>query len=244
MKQIYDLNITGKTILEIGTGGGGTTLEIVDLLREFSDSNLITTDIEPIDLTQFLIENPDMQDRLRFVQTDATILKTIQPNSIDIVIGNYVLAPINSISGKAIISLEKFYEVLKNGGMLLLEDEYPITMAQGDKQELWAEQWSILKKIITQSGQKSFNELDPAIVKKILKDLGFHHIEIEKEEVILHESEVIPHFQSRMDYYMELISHQSGFDRKKWTTLRDSWIKKMKKSETLEIPSYLINAIK
>jgi|GEM_PF-4966208 len=45
MINFTELDFTNKTVLEVGTGRRGTTIELVKVLKNFSRAKLITTDI-------------------------------------------------------------------------------------------------------------------------------------------------------------------------------------------------------
>ncbi|MHA1611398.1 MAG: class I SAM-dependent methyltransferase [Promethearchaeota archaeon] len=205
LDEIDGLDLHNKTILEVGTGNGGTTLDILQYIQNEPSSHLITTDLIAVDINPFLSQFPEMEGRLSFIQTDATELSSIQPNSIDIIIVDYTLCAINSISGKYLDALNRFKDVLKPNGFLLLEEEFPIDSPKGKEYPLWKMQWRILKKMVTLTGKAPNNEIPLGELKKSLKTLSFH---IENEVTgtnTLAFEEVYPHFRNRFDYLLAFL---------------------------------------
>ncbi|TFH26273.1 MAG: class I SAM-dependent methyltransferase, partial [Promethearchaeota archaeon] len=205
LDEIDGLDLQNMTILEVGTGNGGTTLEILEYIQNEATTRLITTDLNVVDLNPLLFQFPAMKGRLSFIQTDATELLSIESNSIDILVVDYTLCAINSIPGKYTDALSRFKDVLKPNGLLLLEEEFPIGSPPGKDHPLWKMQWQILKKMVTLSGKSPNNEIQLEDLKNYVKKLNFS---IENEvtgTTSLAFEEVYPHFLNRFEYLCTFI---------------------------------------
>ncbi len=244
MHSIQEIDLRGKKILEIGTGNGGTTLEILELMHKYPNSTLITTDITDIytNFSEFMKDYPTLISRVQFIQSDATILEGIEKNSIDIIICNYTLCAINSHSGKAVIALKKFFDTLKSGGILLIEEEYPIFSPENQYQKLWANKWKIIKIALISSLNRAYNEIDPQILNEMLKMIGFREIEIEKGFNIQHKTELIPLFHSQLSNIIQNIKNNNL--KKEISKMSKKLIKEIEYYESIEIPNFLIFAVK
>ncbi|MHA1673831.1 MAG: class I SAM-dependent methyltransferase [Promethearchaeota archaeon] len=236
LDEIDGIDLHDNIILEVGTGNGGTTLEILEYIQNEPTTILITTDLNVIDLNPILSQFPAMKGRLSFIQTDAAELLSIKPNSVDILIVDYTLCAINSIPGKFLDALNKFKEVLKPNGILLLEEEFPIDSPKGKEHPLWKMQWQILKKMVTLTGKAPNNEIPIGDLRKSLKTLKFH---VENEVIgttTLAFEEVYPHFRNR-------ITHLKKFLPNFWSKWAFSLSKinfhmRLKRAQFLHIPYY------
>ncbi|MHA1520394.1 MAG: class I SAM-dependent methyltransferase [Promethearchaeota archaeon] len=238
LDEIDGLDLHNKTILEVGTGNGGTTLDILQYIQNEPSSHLITTDLIAVDMNPFLSQYPIMKDRLSFIQTDATELLSIEPNSIDIIIVDYTMCAINSISGKYLDALNRFKDVLKPNGLLLLEEEFPIDSPKGKEYPMWKMQWRILKKMVILTGKVPNNEIPLRELKESLKKLNFH---VEKEvtgTTTLAFEEVYPHFSNRFDYLLSFLPNI--WVKGVLTFSRFLFRTRLKRAQFLHIPSYTL----
>ncbi|WP_352169696.1 class I SAM-dependent methyltransferase [Proteiniborus sp. MB09-C3] len=75
---------------------------------------------------------------IRFIKTDGCELSNIEESSIDFLVCNYTLCAINSKKGSEILALNRFKEVLKFGGNLYIEEEYPLNFVDNPMQQVWS----------------------------------------------------------------------------------------------------------
>lgn len=181
MINFYNLDFTNKTILEVGTGRGGTTLELARILQNFKGTKLITTDIYDGNFKRVQDELKGCSLDIDFIKTDGCELNGIEKNSIDILVCNYTLCAINAKSGSEIIALNKFKEILKSDGILYIEEEYPLNIVENKMQQVWARKWQLLRAANMLLGELPYNEINPEILEKILHSQGFKNIQWENE---------------------------------------------------------------
>lgn len=242
MINIYDLNFENKTVLEVGTGRGGTTLELAKAMKNFKGAKLITTDIYDQNFEKLKEEILKYNIDVTFIKTDACKLDGIEENSIDFVVCNYTLCAINSKSGCEVIALNRFKQVLKLGGMLYMEEEYPINMAANHMQQIWSRKWQLLRAINTLSGELSFNEIAPENLKNILDILGFKDIQYENEVTQIKGEGCLNFFEYRFNKALEKLNNSELAEKLKMErqALKDN----AKIAGGMEVPAYKIVAVK
>ncbi|MBN2146960.1 MAG: class I SAM-dependent methyltransferase [Anaerolineales bacterium] len=172
-------NLSGKTILEVGSGRGDTTRRLVDLLAGQPQARLIATDVSAAliaDLQQSLAGRASFVD---FLCTDACELAGIDASSVDYVVCNYTLCAINSLSRRAAQALRRFIEVLHPSGWLLIEEEFPLDAAASPPQLVWAEKWRILKALTLLTGGMPYQELHPDTLSAMCLQAGFAPVQWE-----------------------------------------------------------------
>ena len=89
-------NLSGKVILEVGSGRGDTTRKLVDCLSGQSGSQLIVTDISDRFFHLLQAEFKSTAVNIRFIQTGAQTLQGIAEGSIDFLVCIYTLCAFNS----------------------------------------------------------------------------------------------------------------------------------------------------
>jgi len=170
-------NLTGKHVLEVGSGRGDTTRALVALLTKYSGTTLTVTDISDIHFQQLKDEFADQPIRIRFIPTDACSLSGITSNSKDYVVCNYTLCAINAQAGQAALALKRFWDVMRAGGKLYVEEEYPIDKIENPAQGIWSDKWRILKVATILCGGFPYNELQPETLTEMCRAAGFVDIE-------------------------------------------------------------------
>lgn len=115
-----------------------------------------------------------------FIQTDACDLTGVEPGSIDLLVCNYALCEISARPGRGVLALQRFLEVLRPGGHLHIEEEYPITAASSPPQNIWAVTWRILKSVVVLVERRMPTaEYEPDVLCAICESLGFEDVTAE-----------------------------------------------------------------
>lgn len=195
--RLADGDLNGKTVLEVGTGRGATTRVLVDLLEKYSDTTLISTDASTQSFAELQKEFKDRKVRVKFMQTNAIALDGMDKSFVDDIVCNYSLPSIEAYSGRSILALRRFFEVLKPGGSLFIEDEFPNDRVQNTHQQVWAEKWRILKAATIMIGGISFNAIAPDTLVELCRIVGFEGIGWEEEISYFENDDVLdPYFRS------------------------------------------------
>lgn len=175
------IDLTNKTVLEIGSGRGNTTRQLVALLAQYPNTRLVVTDASSQFFSELQCEFEKTPVELRFVCTDACQLADIENNSVDLLVCNYTLCAINSNPGKAALALRRFCEVLHPGGWISIEEEFPIHSAHTPLQEVWAEKWRILKAATLLTGGAPYTEFSPETLSRLCSLTGYKSITWEED---------------------------------------------------------------
>lgn len=242
MTSILNTDFTNKVVLEIGTGRGGTTRELVKHLSKFTGSKLITTDIYDGNFSELQEEFKEYSVSIEFIKTDACELNEIVNESIDLIVCNYTLCAINSRPCAAVIALNRFKEVLRKGGILYLEEEFPINNIKNERQEIWAEKWRILKTCSNILRKPVYNEMEKDIVIGMIELLGFKVIQGEAGAAGFNIQNWLEFFEYRLERCLQEIKNEnlkSGLREES-----DILINRAKEVGGMEIPSYKIVARK
>ena len=98
-----------------------------------------------------------------YTHLDGSKLTGIKNDSADFIVCNYTLCAIASRAGRETLAIKRFYEVLKKGGKLLLEEEYPVTHVENERQQIWSSKWGILKSTLNFIEGKVSHEIKGAL---------------------------------------------------------------------------------
>jgi SAM-dependent methyltransferase len=191
-------NLTGKHVLEVGSGRGDTTRSLVALLSKYTGTTLTVTDISDTHFQQLKKEFTNQSVRTRFIQTDACSLSGITSDSKDYVVCNYTLCAINAQAGQAALALKRFWEVLRAGGKLYVEEEYPIDKKDNPAQGIWSDKWCILKVATILRGGFPYNELQPETLAEMCRAAGFEDIEWSASTTFLPGANSLDYFHTRL----------------------------------------------
>ncbi len=240
--DITDQDLAGKVILEVGSGRGGTTRKLVDVLSRWSGASLIVTDVSDIHFQSLREEFQGKQVPIRFIRTKAQELEGIGACSVDCLVCNYTLCAVNAEAGQAVLALKRFREVLRDGGRLLVEEEFPISYARTPRQEVWAEKWRILKAMTLVAGGLPFNEFAPDALAGLCRVVGFGRVEWEAATEEYQGVAALDFFEQRVERLLAEMPNEelrAGFER--WAfELKE----KTERVGGMEVPFYRLTALK
>lgn len=209
-------NLAGKIVLEVGSGRGDTTRRLVELLSRYPDATLLATDVSDAHFDELRDECRDKRVRVEFVRTDACELAGIADISIDYIVCNYTLCAIDARAGAAVLALRKFSDVLKPGGRLFVEEEFPINESVTPEQEIWAGKWRALKSATILASGLPFAEFSPDTLSALCRLVGFEKVEWTKHAERLADPNVLDFFQRRFDALLPKLPSddlRAGFSR-------------------------------
>jgi SAM-dependent methyltransferase len=164
---------TDKTILEVGCGRGGSTRVIVRRLAGQPGARLIATDVDDRHFAALQIELEPSGVPITFLRTGAVELDGVAPDSVDLLVCDNTLCAVNSQDGQVVLALQRFHQVIKPGGWLSVEEEFPICLAANPRQAVWAEKWRILRAIERLSGRTPYEEFSPENLADLCQMAGF-----------------------------------------------------------------------
>ena len=237
-------HLAGKVVLEVGSGRGDTTRKLVDLLSGQPGTRLIASDISDT-FFQLLGEEFQTKDiQVRFISTRADELRGISNNSIDYIVCNYTLCAINSEAGLVALALRRFWEVLKIGGKLFVEEEFPISKQDTSAQKIWAEKWRILKSAMILAGKFPYNEIEPVTLERLCRLVGFADVLWTAHRETYPDVKVLDFFQKRLGGLLPQLTNESL--RAGFTELAVKVYKRASQSSdnAMEVPFYQLTAQK
>uniref|UniRef100_A0A832H5D0 Class I SAM-dependent methyltransferase n=1 Tax=Oscillatoriales cyanobacterium SpSt-402 TaxID=2282168 RepID=A0A832H5D0_9CYAN len=241
--SIENEHLANSVILEIGSGRGDTTRRLVDLLTGQPGSRLIVTDISDKYFQQLRDEFQTKDVQIQFIRTGAHELHEIPDHSVDYLVCNYTLCAVNSQAGLAALALRRFWEVLKSGGRLFVEEEFPVNKPDTPAQEIWAEKWRILKSAMILAGKFPYNEIEPETLEGLCRITGFEDIHWTSHIETYRNANVLDFFQMRLEALLTQLPNESvraGFAELA-TTLHK---KAVQAGNVMEVPFYRLTAQK
>lgn len=170
------VNLSGKVILDAGTGFGYTTLEIAERLSMFNQKGkIISVDIdsESFKNAKKLLKRAKLQDLVTFVEADLSYMPQIENGQVDIVISTATICAINSSPCRMTKALSEFYRVLKEGGQIVLSDECPLPKPRFTEEKVAVMRWQTIKALSDLIGEPHYNEVDPEDLEFTAKLVGF-----------------------------------------------------------------------
>jgi ubiquinone/menaquinone biosynthesis C-methylase UbiE len=234
--------LAGKSVLEVGSGLGRTTLNLATWLSYYPGTKLIVTDVTDRYFERIRSSlDPAITDP-QFLQTDACELSGIEPESIDYIVCNFALCEINADIGRGTLALAKFLSVLKPGGKLFVEEEMPISEANIPSQESWSLMWRVLKsaQLLVQKRTVT-NEYHPEVLSKICELIGFVDV--------TWETSTRTHPLTWLEPRLELLAnHMPGFPsaqvKQVFVCLANNVKHRAQKHGQIDIPIYTLSAVK
>jgi SAM-dependent methyltransferase len=166
-----------KVILEVGSGRGDTTRQLVRCAAGQPGVSLIVTDVSNAHFASLQSELCGMGVPLAFLCTGACELAGIVNDSVDYLVCDYTLCAVEAQAGCGALALRRFWEVLKPGGCLFVAEEYPIMMARTAAQSVWAEKWRILKTMTLLTGGLPYVEFAPDTLAALCRLAGFIEVQ-------------------------------------------------------------------
>lgn len=240
--ELAQENLAGKTILEVGSGRGDMTRRLVALLENQVGAKLVVTDLSDSFFGELETVFKDSHVSVNFICADACDLKGVPIDSIDYLVCNYTLCAVNAKESRAMMALQRFRDVLKPGGWLLVEEEFPISQASNPRQDVWAEKWRILKAAVQLAGGYPFQEIAPEILEMMCKRAGFQQVSWKADLTFFKGSESLDFFHKRLK---GLIPHLPNDTlRAGFTELVSQLTEKAEQAGGFEVPFYRLEAMK
>ena len=207
--NIITEELAGKVVLEVGSGRGGTTRKLVEVLSGQPGACLIVTDKSDAHFQRLREAFQEEPVPIRFVCTEAQELAGIDNGSVDYLVCNYTLCAINAQVGQGVLALQRFREVLKTGGRLFVEEEFPINLVETSGQVIWAEKWRILKSATLLAGGFPYTEFAPETLADLCRVVGFRGVEWSGASEVYEGVEGLGFFEQRLEKLLAQLPNDS-----------------------------------
>jgi len=175
-----DIDLSGKIVLDAGTGFGITTLEIAKRISmQKRKGRIISIDIDPkcFELAEKLLEENGLIDLVTFIKADLSNMPQIESESIDVIISTRTISDINRFPCRLMRAISEFHRVLKKGGQIVLSDECPRFKPLSEEEEVAVLRWQLAKAISHLIGRPHGNEVEPEDLEFMMKIVGFRKCE-------------------------------------------------------------------
>ncbi|MBN2385764.1 MAG: class I SAM-dependent methyltransferase [Anaerolineales bacterium] len=205
MNPIQDLStrdLVGKTVLEVGSGRGDTTRNLVSLLAGKPGARLIATDLSDDHFARLGAEFAGSGVQVDFLRTEAQNLIGVPDGSVDYLVCNYTLCAVEARAGSTLQALGRFHETLRTRGEIFIEEEFPIDVAANPAQKVWAEKWRLLKAATELTGGAPFHEFAPEELAELVRRVGFINIQWAADSSFLPEPHALQFFHARLERLM------------------------------------------
>ncbi len=239
------IDLSGKVVLDAGTGFGITTLEIAKRMSiQKQRGRIISIDIDPgcFELAERLLEENGLTDLVTFIEADLSNMPQIESESIDVIISTRTVSDINRFPCRLIKAISEFYRVLKKGGQIVLSDECPRFKPLSEDEEVAVLRWQLAKAISHLIGRPHGNEVEPDDLEFMMKLVGFR-----KCEWAIFSGERIPkrrieHFVTKSSEMISKITHPGL--RQAFLEAIEDLKKVFQKKRGVFPPKYVIHAVK
>jgi len=128
MPDLLDrIDFSDITVLDAGTGAGKTTLKLARKMAEVDSKGKITSvDINPETFQDGKKKLGELARFVEFVEADLTCMPKMESESFDLIVCTATMCALNDRPLKAVKALSEYYRILKKGGCLIIDDEYPV----------------------------------------------------------------------------------------------------------------------
>ena len=176
------ISLHGLLVMDAGTGAANTTLWLAKELKEAGGGRIISIDIDPETFSDAKRKLGELADMVEFIKADLTCMPQIKNESVDLIVCHATICAVNNRPLKAVKALSEFYRVLKKGGWLIIDDEYPLPKPSKIEEEVQVKRWQTYKSVAEIVDGEHYTEIYPEELEFTAKIVGFKDIELQKFE--------------------------------------------------------------
>jgi SAM-dependent methyltransferase len=164
--------------MDAGTGAGGITHL---LARKMADAGgrgrIVSVDKDPEAFRVAETKLGEYAGSVEFVEADLTSMAMIEAECFDLVVCGGAMCALNDRPLKAVQGLSEFYRVLKEGGRLVVDEEFPLPRAARADEEVQVMRWQLYKATAELIGEGHYTEIHPEQLEFAASVVGFRDIE-------------------------------------------------------------------
>ena len=180
--MLKGINLRGLTVMDAGTGAANTALWLAKKLREAGGGRLISIDIDLETFPDAKRKLGELADMVEFIEANLTCMPQIKNESVDLIVCHATICAVNNRPLKAVKALSEFYRVLKKGGWLIIDDEYPLPKPSKLEEEVQVKRWQTYKSVAELVDGEHYTEIYPEELEFAARLVGFKDIELQKFE--------------------------------------------------------------
>ena len=152
--MLRGINLRDLVVMDAGTGAANTTLWLAEKLREAGGGRIISVDSNSETFPDAKRKLGELARLVEFIEADLTCMPQIESDSIDLIVCHATICAVNDRPLKAVKALVEFYRTLKNGGWLIIDDDYPLPKASQLEEEVQVRRWQTYKSVADIPGRK------------------------------------------------------------------------------------------
>jgi ubiquinone/menaquinone biosynthesis C-methylase UbiE len=179
--MLKDINLRGLLVVDAGTGAANTTLWLAKRLEEADGGKIISIDNDAEVFPNAKSKLSEFRNVVEFVRADLTSVP-IDSESVDLIVCHATICAINDRPLKAVKALSEFHRILKKGGWLIIDDEYPLPKALKPEEEVQVKRWQTYKAIAELVEGEHYTEIYPEELEFVAKLIGFKNVESKRFE--------------------------------------------------------------
>lgn len=176
------IDLRGLVIMDAGTGAANTTLWLAEKLKDAGGGRIISIDKNPETFPDAERKLGELAKLVEFLEADLTCMPQIESESVDVIVCHATICAVNDRPLKAVRALAEFYRVLKKGGWLIIDDEYPLPKASKPEEEVQVGRWQTYKAVAELVEGEHYTEIYPEELEFAVKLVGFRDVEWKKFE--------------------------------------------------------------
>ena len=208
MPDLLDrIDFSDITVLDAGTGAGKTTLKVARRMAEVDgEGKIISVDINPETFQDVKKKLGELARFVEFVEADLTCMPRMESESFDLIVCTATMCALNDRPLKAVKALSEYYRILKKGGCLIIDDEYPLPKASKPEEEVQVKRWQTYKSVAELVDGEHYTEIYPEELAFASKVVGFKEIESQKskggplsKEAMNEWKEIMPEMINKID---------------------------------------------
>jgi SAM-dependent methyltransferase len=116
------------------------------------------------------------------MEADLTCMPQIKSGTVDLFVCHATICAVNDRPLKAVKALSEFHRILKKGGWLIIDDEYPLPKASKPEEAVQVKRWQTYKSIAELVDGEHYTEIYPEELEFAAKLVGFKNIEFKRFE--------------------------------------------------------------
>ncbi len=229
--MLQGINLRGLLIMDAGTGAANTTLWLAKKLKEAGGGRIISVDNDPETFPDAGRKLGKLAELVEFIEADLTHMPPIGSESVDLIVCHATMCAVNDRPLKAVKALSEFYRVLKKGGWLIIDDEYPLPKASNPEEEVQVKRWQTYKSIAELVEGEHYTEIYPEELAFAAGLVGFKDTELKKfeggplsEEAMIEWREEMPEMINEIDDEDLKVAFQKSTERT-WKTYKEQGAK-------------------
>ena len=179
--MLEGINLQNLVVMDAGTGAANTTFWLAQKLTVAGGSRIISIDHDQEIFPDAKKKLGELTKPVDFVTADLTCIP-IKNGSIELIVCHATMCAINDRPLKAVKALSEFFRVIKKGGWLLIDEEYPLPKVLTPKEEVQVKRWQTYKALAELVEGGHYTEIFPEELEFTAKFAGFKDVEWKRFE--------------------------------------------------------------